>query len=184
MEIAVGRENRKHDRREIELVVHILTGEGQPMRAWLSDISESGAGLTLNQSIKLPDQFVLELSDKMRRWCRIVWRSEEAIGVQFTASGDIASQRGKRDIVVTCAKTGKTIATGIQVDAVHELRKLTRIRRFTRCPHCKVVHGWEINDARVQDGRGLDGSTWGRPCVPDRGVAPPHGKPSLHLDPA
>jgi hypothetical protein len=68
----------------------------------------------------LPDRFVLELSSNLSRWCRVVWRSDQAVGVQFTpdvsAETDDASKTTaadatdiRRPVMITCKRTGKPI---------------------------------------------------------------------------
>ena len=51
----------------------------------LSDISESGARLDVEDSRKIPDRFPLFLTNKgaPRRNCRVIWRKPTAIGVDF-----------------------------------------------------------------------------------------------------
>jgi PilZ domain len=161
----MGIENRKHARRDIELDVRIVARDGAPVRCWLCDISEGGARLATSLAPGLPDEFILELSSELRRWCRVVWRTEEEAGVRFTPAP--GSQPTKADaspdegiprkllgypVMVKCAKTGKSISTGIRVANKDELQKLPPVRRFTRCPHCKMLHGWTTAQAWVLDG--------------------------------
>lgn len=49
------------------------------------DISGTGARLEVTSPVNLPDQFLLLLSrdGRLRRECAAVWRSENAIGVEF-----------------------------------------------------------------------------------------------------
>ena len=51
----------------------------------MSDVSKSGAKITLSDDDKLPDQFMLLLSadGKTHRKCRAVWREGKRIGVEF-----------------------------------------------------------------------------------------------------
>lgn len=52
----------------------------------LADISDTGARLDVEDATKLPEEFVLLLAGrngKARRYCRVVWRGPEQIGVQF-----------------------------------------------------------------------------------------------------
>jgi PilZ domain len=72
-------ENRKNPRREIQRQVSISVS----MPAVLHDISILGARLSIDDPARLPDSFKLELSPKLHRWCRVAWRSEKEIGVEF-----------------------------------------------------------------------------------------------------
>jgi hypothetical protein len=51
----------------------------------ISDISDTGARLDLENPAALPDTFVLLLSSRgaPKRKCKVVWRTEHQIGVQF-----------------------------------------------------------------------------------------------------
>ena len=161
----MGTENRKHARRDIELDVRIVAGDGAPIRCWLCDISKGGARLATNQASGLPDEFILELSSELRRWCRVVWRTQEEAGVRFTpapgsSAGKVAASRKGRPsnkltsrypVMVKCAKTGKAIPTGVRISNQDELQNLAAVRNFTRCPYCKVLHGWTASEAWVLD---------------------------------
>lgn len=78
------------------------TAKRQPLRytAWValtaeqrhgcvvSDVSESGARIDVQDSAALPDHFVLMLTSNgsARRFCRVMWRKPNQVGVQFTRS--------------------------------------------------------------------------------------------------
>jgi hypothetical protein len=51
----------------------------------LSDISETGARIAVEDSETIPDRFILMLSGNgsAKRKCRVVWRTEKQIGVKF-----------------------------------------------------------------------------------------------------
>jgi len=49
------------------------------------DVSQTGARLTVNYPELLPQQFILDVDRKVQRWCRVLWRSGNEVGVQFTA---------------------------------------------------------------------------------------------------
>jgi len=57
----------------------------------MKDVSAAGAKLVLSEQSEIPDEFTLLLSKygNVRRRCRVSWRSEMAVGVQFVfAEGD------------------------------------------------------------------------------------------------
>ena len=79
-------EKRKYARRAITYPGQIDLGGGQPMRACtLHDVSDQGALIALAQIQDLPDEFILVLGyhGTARRHCRVVWRSNQQIGVEF-----------------------------------------------------------------------------------------------------
>ena len=58
-------------------------GAGAALRPCIiCDISATGAQLRIEAEAVLPDEFTLLLG-RAPRWCRIVWRREKQIGVQF-----------------------------------------------------------------------------------------------------
>jgi hypothetical protein len=72
-------ENRKHARRKAERTVSIRV----PIPAVLKDISRLGARLSVDSAATLPDVFIVELSATLRRWCRVVWRKDREVGVEY-----------------------------------------------------------------------------------------------------
>jgi len=60
--------------------------DGSPVRSCtLWDVSEAGARLTIEQPDLLPKEFSLVLSSdgSIRRRCRVIWRSDDQIGVRY-----------------------------------------------------------------------------------------------------
>lgn len=63
-----------------------LTLEGDELHGCaLSDISETGARIAIEDSDRVPDRFMLLLSGNgaARRVCKVVWRQPGQIGVTF-----------------------------------------------------------------------------------------------------
>jgi len=75
-------------------------GEGLPLRGCIvSDVSETGARLDVEQPQSVPEQFNLLLSGRggIYRRCRIVWRSQDQVGVRFEKIGSFSrSERAIR----------------------------------------------------------------------------------------
>jgi hypothetical protein len=161
----MGIEHRRYPRRDIALVVHVVAHHGEMIRCWLSDVSEGGARLATAEARALPDRFVLELSSNLSRWCRVVWRSDQAVGVQFTPDVSVETNdpskttaadatHVRRPVMVTCKRTGKPISTGIHVRGNDDLQKLPKVRSLAKCPHCNGGHGWEVSEAWIADDPG------------------------------
>jgi hypothetical protein len=79
---------RRFHRKSFERVAALYFGDGSPStKCEVLDISEGGARLRpLTGSPKtLPEKFILMLSKcgKVRRNCRVIWRSAAELGVQF-----------------------------------------------------------------------------------------------------
>jgi hypothetical protein len=47
------------------------------------DVSDRGARLELSTTEELPSDFVLKLTEGDRRECKVVWRDENGVGVEF-----------------------------------------------------------------------------------------------------
>jgi hypothetical protein len=51
----------------------------------IRDLSDHGARLELATTVGVPDSFELIIApDRVKRFCKIAWRSEHHIGVSFT----------------------------------------------------------------------------------------------------
>jgi hypothetical protein len=143
-------EKRKSARRDIDLAVQIRLPGGACVCGIALDVSQGGARLKVESPDRLPDQFMLELSDKLHRWSHIVWRSAEEAGVEFLSVPQAIDEgRMKPFVLIRCPRTGKDIWTGIRLTAADDLAKLAGVRRFAQCRHCKVVHGWTAKEASL-----------------------------------
>ena len=148
----MGIEKRKFPRRRIDLLAQIEMADASTARGTVLDLSQSGARLKVWQAANLPEQFLLKLGRRVQRWSRIAWRSDTEVGVEFLAvPQEPADEAAKRSVFIKCPKTGKRVATGIQLTVPHDLNKMSAARRFTRCPSCKVVHGWTPAEAFLQE---------------------------------
>ena len=79
-------EKRKNLRRAITYLAYIDRGDGSPTRECaLCDTSQEGALLAIADPDSLPDEFILTLSadGAARRRCRVTWRTETQVGVEF-----------------------------------------------------------------------------------------------------
>jgi PilZ domain len=72
-------ENRSYPRRDIDHVVKIKI----PIRGSLIDISRSGARISIDNPADLPDEFMLDIRDDLSRWCRVIWRGDNEVGVEY-----------------------------------------------------------------------------------------------------
>jgi hypothetical protein len=54
----------------------------------MNDLSNGGANLTGVRASTIPDEFRLRTPLGDRRACRVVWRTENALGVRFTDRGE------------------------------------------------------------------------------------------------
>ena len=72
---------RKHPRRPLEMRAYIET----PTECSVADVSETGAKLMLKDPASIPDEFLLRLRPDLRKWCRVVWRGADHVGIEFIA---------------------------------------------------------------------------------------------------
>ena len=78
-------EQRKKARKPLRHGVLLHFETGKSATATISDVSDTGARLDVQEPDSIPDRFVLLLSKngEARRLCRVVWRNEHQLGVQF-----------------------------------------------------------------------------------------------------
>ena len=83
-------ENRKGTRRRVvSLGARIAAADTSLVQCKMVDVCDSGARLICAEAAKVPDNFRLILSHDGRlvRECKVVWRSANAIGVEFMWKG-------------------------------------------------------------------------------------------------
>lgn len=80
-------DHRKKPRRPVHYPAWIEAGDAGLVKCMLSDASESGARLTLDAPGKVADAFTLRLSKDgvSSRECRVIWRSDSQVGVEYFA---------------------------------------------------------------------------------------------------
>jgi hypothetical protein len=81
-------DKRKSRRKPIRYVAWVTVASDEPQPCLLSDMSDTGARLDVEQADRVPETFVLLLSANgaARRACRVVWRKPHQIGVRFEMS--------------------------------------------------------------------------------------------------
>jgi hypothetical protein len=79
------KDKRKSVRRPIRYSAWVALEGEQLHGCVMSDISDCGARLDIDDTKPIPDQFLLFLSTNgaARRKCRVVWRKPRQIGVSF-----------------------------------------------------------------------------------------------------
>lgn len=77
-------DKRIAQRRLVGYRAHLkLNDSGTPVECVVRDISQTGARLIVTSPSELPDTFSLFLSKDVARQCRVVWRKEKQVGVNF-----------------------------------------------------------------------------------------------------
>lgn len=81
----MSQEKRRARRRPLRHTAWLAVGPGELHDCKLSDISAAGARIDVEESVTLPDHFMLFLTNNgaTRRACRVVWRNAQQIGVKF-----------------------------------------------------------------------------------------------------
>ncbi len=82
------KEKRSARRQPLRYTAWVAVTANQRLGCVVSDVSDTGARIDVQDSAALPDQFVLLLtsSGAARRYCRVVWRKPTQVGVQFERS--------------------------------------------------------------------------------------------------
>ena len=85
MRASALQDKRKKPRQAIRRIVQAVTVSDTRLAVdcTLLDISQSGARLYSTDAATLPREFILVLRDDIRKWCRVVRRAKNDIGVKF-----------------------------------------------------------------------------------------------------
>jgi PilZ domain len=82
----IGVALRRSARERQEQLVRLDFDDGSPsISGVLSDLSATGARLSVIAPKQLAERFTLHFPDATNRRCRLVWRSFKSIGVEFVA---------------------------------------------------------------------------------------------------
>ena len=81
-------EKRIARRQPLRYTAWVALTANQRLGCVVSDVSETGARIDVQDSESLPDHFVLMLSSNgaARRFCRLMWRKPNQVGVKFERS--------------------------------------------------------------------------------------------------
>jgi hypothetical protein len=79
------KEKRRARRRQIRYAAWVAAESGSLLGCALSDISDTGARIDIEDTDTIPDRFMLWLAGNgsARRACSVVWRQPKQIGVRF-----------------------------------------------------------------------------------------------------
>jgi hypothetical protein len=110
------KDKRKALRRPVRYTAWVLLESDRLHGCVLSDVSETGARIDIDESKAIPDQFMLLLSSNgsAKRKCRVVWRKERQVGVLFerhVADGAKATLVPKLDANTDAANLNADAAT-------------------------------------------------------------------------
>jgi hypothetical protein len=78
-------ERRRAERPNTYMEAQLACGEGPPIIGCIvRNLSRTGAGLEVDQSVRISSLFNLVFeADASMKACRIVWRAEQRMGVEF-----------------------------------------------------------------------------------------------------
>jgi len=85
MEDFLESDRRKSRRLPLTFDSHILLGE-EKRGCSVSAVSETGARITVERPHDLPETFTLYLASEVPRQCRVVWRTDDALGIVWNWS--------------------------------------------------------------------------------------------------
>jgi hypothetical protein len=82
------KEKRQARRQPLRYTAWVALTANQRHGCVVSDVSDTGARIDVQDSKTIPDHFVLMLSSNgaARRFCRVVWRKPTQVGVKFERS--------------------------------------------------------------------------------------------------
>ena len=84
MELSAITRERRSQRQKTFKGGLIIYGLSPPVECIIRNLSDNGAALQVRDSSSIPDTFqVLIKPEMIKRNCKVVWRSETKLGVQF-----------------------------------------------------------------------------------------------------
>jgi len=91
-------DKRKAQRRILRHTAWILLKPGQLYGCVVSNVSDAGARIEVEDVDTVPDCFplLLALNGKVRRACRVVWRKPNQLGVKFERVSAAAQRKSAR----------------------------------------------------------------------------------------
>ena len=93
-----GRDRRKAKRLTHMQFASFIETEAKKCDCLVNEVSETGARIEVQEARALPDTFVLHLSGKIPRRCRVIWRTDDAVGIVWNWQGDASVMRAWRAI--------------------------------------------------------------------------------------
>jgi hypothetical protein len=115
-------DKRKSVRRSMHYTAWIAR-KGEPLEGCvLSDISDKGARLDVESVEKIPDEFMLFLSNRgtPRRYCTVAWRTEDQVGVKFEAPPAGPKTKGNSKVQAMIAARQASLQPDADADAKAE----------------------------------------------------------------
>ncbi|MBV8793000.1 MAG: PilZ domain-containing protein [Pseudolabrys sp.] len=93
-------DKRRSTRRPIRYTAWIKMPNDQLQGCALSDISDTGARLDVENVDAIPSEFILMLSSRgtPQRKCKVVWRNDSQIGVDFDRKAPQQGMRKERHV--------------------------------------------------------------------------------------
>jgi hypothetical protein len=101
----MAKEKRKSRRRMVSVTALLLPNPAEGLTCHLTDISDTGARLDVEDPGAVPNRFLLWLSRKGRvyRACEVVWRSKRQIGVKFDKEHVLVQDGSDADVAAGAA---------------------------------------------------------------------------------
>ena len=112
-------DKRKAVRRSMHYTAWIARKD-QPLEGCvLSDISDNGARIDVENPESIPDEFMLFLSSRgtPRRKCTVAWRTGDQIGVKFEAACSAPKAKGNPKVQAMIAARQASLQPQIDADA-------------------------------------------------------------------
>jgi hypothetical protein len=112
-------DKRKAVRRTMHYTAWIAR-KGEPLEGCvLSDISDNGARLDVENPESIPDEFMLFLSSRgtPRRQCTVAWRTEDQVGVKFVSAPPKTKTKGNPKVQAMIAARQASLQPEADADA-------------------------------------------------------------------
>jgi PilZ domain len=91
----MSKDRRKHTRHDVDYSCWIAAANAAELtQGHVRNISEGGAKVECRANTEIPDtiDLYMTLDGKVGRRCKVVWRSEDAIGLMFVAKASLPTR--------------------------------------------------------------------------------------------
>lgn len=122
-------DKRKSPRKPLRYSAWIALDDEQRVSCLLSDVSDSGARLEVGNNANIPAQFILLLAQRNapKRYCTVVWRENNQIGVRFERRNEKVAPADTDD---PRDRSGEPVARAGQAGSGRHRRRSRRRRRL------------------------------------------------------
>jgi two-component system chemotaxis response regulator CheY len=154
-------DKRAKPRQRVLKSAKIRLNRGGSIDCTIRDISEDGACLRLATVLGIPESFELVLDDKTARSCRVIWRKQSQIGVEFQSESASAPIAQTSAFAVGATKLDTSLSVLVVDDSATMTQIISNFVRQIGLTDVDIVHDGPAALGRLRQKKyGLVLSDW------------------------